>query len=727
MIQRYIDHIKTIIPGVEVNLSYADLETATFNIDGYDVTESIANVNDINTNRTTEMWKFLGFYKNLQKAKSHHGDRFFVYYGSYTRLRDKVLIYDIGTGKSYQIIFSNFVKGGIPAEIAQEDKRAKNASEFITKANEVHNSFYTYDKVEYAGAANKVIITCPIHGNFLQTAHDHVQGSGCPRCKADKRRVSFKEFLERSNLKHGSKYEYIAESWNGIDKDVRVICKNHGEFVVNARLHTEGSECPVCRKTIDAETYTLNNITYTCIDNVYPYKFNCSKHGNYVNSYIRYRLNKYHGCPKCTEDKATVSFEDYVIIANGVHNNKYEYIEASYINKNKKIRIVCPHHGEFEQTGKNHLAGQGCPECAKENVANQKRLTHDEFISIVEDKFPELDFSESVYTGSENDLTVRCKEHGNFTRKAKVFVQGLGCPKCKMNRQEKELYEFITSNSDFEIVYNYRNKEIGSFEIDLFIPELRLGIEYNGIAFHHSTPYSPFEFYNGTKKAPEYHYTKWKKCADAGITLISTPDFYWMDEHKRNIIKSKIMHHMQLDDRIFARKCIFREISNKEAYAFYDENHIEGRGHPYKDAKSYGLFYNDEMVMCSTIGYIYNQTRKDHRLKVSRICTSLNLTVVGGLTKLIKYLKNIFGDFQYHSTLEFGGTSVLNLDYEYLGPRYFWVNPRTLEYYHRNSCQKHLLEKNFGEKLLSDDTESSYMSRLGFLKYFDSGIVSIKF
>ena len=64
-------------------------------------------------------------------------------------------------------------------------------------------------------------------------------------------------------------------------------------------------------------------------------------------------------------------------------------------------------------------------------------------------------------------------------------------------------------------------------------------------------------------------------------------------------------------------------------------------------------------------------------------------------------------------------------DYNYIGPRYFWVNPKTLSYFSRNQCQKHMLEKSFGEKLLPDDTESTYMERLGYVKVFDCGVAEL--
>src|SRR6478736_4949727 len=48
-----------------------------------------------------------------------------------------------------------------------------NSETFISKASEIHNNFYSYDKVKYTKSSEKVVITCPIHGDFEQIASNH--------------------------------------------------------------------------------------------------------------------------------------------------------------------------------------------------------------------------------------------------------------------------------------------------------------------------------------------------------------------------------------------------------------------------------------------------------------------------------------------------------------------------------------------------------------------------
>jgi hypothetical protein len=38
--------------------------------------------------------------------------------------------------------------------------------------------------------------------------------------------------------------------------------------------------------------------------------------------------------------------------------------EEAYLDLDTKVIIICKEHGEFEVTPRNHLAGQGCPDCS---------------------------------------------------------------------------------------------------------------------------------------------------------------------------------------------------------------------------------------------------------------------------------------------------------------------------------------------------------------------------
>ena len=739
--ENFIQELKERLPYSSIELLEESDDSSLFLIDGYEIKVPIRTIKELIFPKTERLVKYISFKENLYKAIAIHGDIFDVDFNTYTQLRNDIRMVHKESGKEYWINFGNFIRGGLPKELRLELEKIKYGNLFIERSTEIHNGFYDYSKSEYLGSDARLTIICPEHGEFLQTPHDHLDGHGCPKCKADNHRVKFSDFVKKAREIHGDKYTYMESSWNGTASLVSAICPHHGEITLMPSSHLNGSECLYCARALkedkveDVPEFEVLDVNYKLISNVDSvitnsvYTFNCSKHGNYNTTYLKYLNNFYHGCLECANDGIRKDFDSFVKETSETHSGKYKYIKPEFMNRNQKVKIICPDHGEFEMLPYNHAIGQGCPQCGILKVAEARTLTNEEFISRAKEIFPEYDYSNTLYVKNTEPIKASCPDHGEFERVAQVFLQGYGCPKCKMNKSERLIYNALKEITDLEVVFGKRFKELDNKEIDFYIPEFNLGIEYNGIAYHHSTPDSEYlqNYFTLTRRDYLYHYDKWRMAKDAGIRLISIPDFYWADPIKQEVIKSKIRHCLNMDTRIFARKCVVKEIDNKDAYSMYDINHIEGRGFSYSNAKSFGLFYNDVMYMAITIGELYDQSSKIKKLKVSRVCTLLDYTVVGGLTKLIKYLKNNFGEFVYHSTIGFGSQTVDISDYKYLGPRYFWVNPVTLEYYHRNHCQKQLLEKHFGEPLLENDTESTYMTRLGYLRYHDCGVININF
>ena len=66
----------------------------------------------------------------------------------------------------------------------RREKKPDSLQVFIAKAKLVHGTKYDYSKTIYINNATKVVITCPIHGDFTQVAgtHSRKRGSGCPKC-----------------------------------------------------------------------------------------------------------------------------------------------------------------------------------------------------------------------------------------------------------------------------------------------------------------------------------------------------------------------------------------------------------------------------------------------------------------------------------------------------------------------------------------------------------------
>ncbi|NBP02164.1 MAG: GIY-YIG nuclease family protein [Proteobacteria bacterium] len=118
--------------------------------------------------------------------------------------------------------------------------------EFVTRANAVHINKYTYHNVEYVKMSQKVCITCPTHGDFLQEPSDHLKKHGCPKCKADKRSFTWPEMFNQFPEKNKTYYTYDETTYRRSGVKMRMICPKHGEFWQKPEIHKNGSGCRIC-------------------------------------------------------------------------------------------------------------------------------------------------------------------------------------------------------------------------------------------------------------------------------------------------------------------------------------------------------------------------------------------------------------------------------------------------------------------------------------------------
>ena len=180
---------------------------------------------------------------------------------------------------------------------------------FIEKAKKIHGNRYDYSKVNYINAKTKITIVCLDHGEFQQTPCNHLSNYNCQKC-AKNLKMNTEEFVERSKLIHGNKYDYSKVEYINADKKVTIICNKHGEFEQIPDFH----------------------------------------------------LNRKCGCPKCANN-VTLTMDEFIEKARRIHGDKYDYSKVNYINNRVNICILCNTHGVFEQSPTRHLVGDGCPNC----------------------------------------------------------------------------------------------------------------------------------------------------------------------------------------------------------------------------------------------------------------------------------------------------------------------------------------------------------------------------
>ena len=124
--------------------------------------------------------------------------------------------------------------------------------EFITRANMIHNLKFDYTKVMLVNTKTKVIITCPVHGDFKQTPNSHLRGDGCNKCGiivTNQSNTQSKEsFIEKAHKVHNNFYSYDKMTYTTVHHKLLITCPLHGDFLQQGNTHLAGSGCRICGK-----------------------------------------------------------------------------------------------------------------------------------------------------------------------------------------------------------------------------------------------------------------------------------------------------------------------------------------------------------------------------------------------------------------------------------------------------------------------------------------------
>ena len=273
---------------------------------------------------------------------------------------------------------------------------------------------------------------------------------------------------------------------------------------------------------------------------------------------------------------------------------------------------------------------------------------------------------------------------------------------------ELKLLSFIKDNYIGEILSNIQSIIKG--ELDIYIPELKLAFEFNGLYWHS-------ELY----KERNYHLNKTKECEKLGIQLIHIWEDDWV--YKQYIIKSMILNKLGKSKRIFARKCEIKEISdNKLIREFLNENHIQG----FVGSKiKLGLYYDKKLVSLMTFGNLrksLGQNSSENTYELLRFCNSLNTSVVGGSSKLLKYFVNNYKPkeiISYSDNSRSSGNMYEKLGFKLIHnsiPNYYYIIDGIRN--HRFNFRK---DKLIRQGFDPNKTEIQIMNERGFFRIFDCG------
>lgn len=347
-----------------------------------------------------------------------------------------------------------------------------------------------------------------------------------------------------------------------------------------------------------------------------------------------YKRTQGRGCPYCSNTKILAGYNDLATthpeLAEQFDLELNDGITPSEIFYGTKKQFYwktnCSHTWKVNPS-RRAQAKNDCPTCFK-NIPNGKSLALRK--DILEEFAYDLNSlrPEEISLNSSLSVWWRCKEKGH-TWEAVVYSRtGNSNAKCKrcsnsspVSEAESLITEYVKSIEPGEVVSS--NRSVIGKELDIYIPDKKIAIEYNGLYWHTEK--------QGKDKT--YHYNKWLACKEKGIQLIQIWEDDWMNNPE--LIKRMLKVKLGLltdEPKIFGRQTFVKYITAKEARIFLNEYHIQG----YASGKYYlGLFSkNNEQLVAVLVLRVENIS--DNSLLISRYATSLKVT--GGFTKMLSHV-----------------------------------------------------------------------------------------
>ena len=345
---------------------------------------------------------------------------------------------------------------------------------------------------------------------------------------------NLKAFIDQAMVKHNGKYDYSKSIYTGSKEKLVIICPEHGEFLQTPNCHLKGQGCPMCAL----------------------YK-------------------KQH-------QETVLGKEKFAEKARIVHGDKYDYSQVVYKCNKKKVKLICPKHGEFWQRPDEHLRGYGCNKCGYELAGNLSRKPTEQFVKeakqvhgdkydyskvnyinaatkvciicprhgefwqrpyghlngfgcaecsgkkhLTTEEFIEkaqmvhggmYDYSNVNYTNIDNNVQIICPKHGEFWQKAYYHLRGSNCPNCAISSKLESDLVRLFESNNIDYQRQKGWQWLGLQRIDFYLPKYNIGIECQGLQH-----FEPVEFFGGEEGfeyRKECDKRKRERCKENGIKLL---------------------------------------------------------------------------------------------------------------------------------------------------------------------------------------------------------------
>lgn len=293
------------------------------------------------------------------------------------------------------------------------------------------------------------------------------------------------------------------------------------------------------------------------------------------------------------------------------------------------------------------------------------------------DLIGKIEYVKNLHNGSHELKCLKCGNNFEINTKGFYYNRTRNnhelCPICNplnktYSHAEKEVLDYIKSIYSGEIIENTR-KIIYPYELDIYLPDLQLAIEYNGLYWHSSE-----------QKDKDYHQMKSDLCKEKRIHLIHIFEDDWFS--KQEIWKSVLSNfiNQSFQTTIYGRKCTIQKVLLSDCNKFLTDNHLLGSISAF--SKCYGLYFNDELVSLMTFKLISKET---NQYELSRYAIKKNYRIIGGAEKILSHFKKEMcgiasSIITYNDNSVFKGKVYEKLGFQYIrtnAPNYMFISEDT--------------------------------------------------
>lgn len=280
--------------------------------------------------------------------------------------------------------------------------------------------------------------------------------------------------------------------------------------------------------------------------------------------------------------------------------------------------------------------------------------THPELTSLYKEIYQDKDKIKAVVESFDDQTVDGIGKKFGLTAKmvwstfAKLGLTDLIKRDWHRSSYEKELVDFIGK----DLCITNDQQILAPQELDIYIPSKKLGIEFNGTYWHSSL-----------NKPKKYHFNKAKLAEEKGIRLIQIWEYEWKNPKQKEKIKMMLNAALgRISEKIYARQCEVKRITNNEATALNNKVHLQG----HRNAQvTYGLFYQNRLVQLMSFSH-----NKKYEWEIIRGCPGSNCCIIGGVEKLFTHFVKDYAPrevFSYCDFNKFDGRSYSAIGMKFIG------------------------------------------------------------